>query len=177
MTDDTTTARRDLLGILLSRAERGTLTTTDRQLLRPLVEAEMATLDELEAHTHHADRLTRLCLLRDAHERAVRLSAEWRQSDDPSLSKAGYELEFALGLRDVTPEAPATVRCSPLVNPDCLGHTGADRCERAASSPVVMAATPDWEHQDAELDRRQDLLDAQYRHEANQTGPTQEPTQ
>jgi hypothetical protein len=38
------------------------------------------------------------------------------------------------------PEAP--VVCSPLVNPDCPGHTGTDRCERAPShtTPAPAAA-------------------------------------
>jgi hypothetical protein len=49
MTDDTLTARRELLAVLLSRAERGVLLEAERPLLRPLVEAEMATLDDLRA--------------------------------------------------------------------------------------------------------------------------------
>lgn len=41
-TDDTTDARRELLLVLLSRAERNVLNEAERPLLRPLVEAEMA---------------------------------------------------------------------------------------------------------------------------------------
>lgn len=46
---ESTATRRDLLGVLLSRVERGVITDQERPLLRPLVEAEMATLDQLDA--------------------------------------------------------------------------------------------------------------------------------
>lgn len=46
---DPTTQRRDYLLALLSRFERGVITDQERPLLRPLVEAEMATYDQLEA--------------------------------------------------------------------------------------------------------------------------------
>lgn len=49
MADESTTQRRDLLLTLLSRFERGVITDRERPLLRPLVEAEMATLDQLDA--------------------------------------------------------------------------------------------------------------------------------
>lgn len=39
---DSTTERRSLLAVLLSRFERGVITDQERPLLRPLVEAEMA---------------------------------------------------------------------------------------------------------------------------------------
>lgn len=48
MTDDTLTARRELLAVLLSRAERGALLEAERPLLRLLVGAEVMTADRAD---------------------------------------------------------------------------------------------------------------------------------
>lgn len=277
MTDDTTTARRDLLGLLLSRAERGNLTDAERPLLRPLVEAEMrhgqAVIDQYaadapwlkayaedhqalvqrhddliaetqrqgEVHERTAQRLKRAearldrvnaqavdwsrlaapgdvgmtpgdtafaeagrIILDLADEPARRVLAaldgptpddepatpvtDWATSVDkqcpahykgeppqltqPAWDSVDYRCErrghgldsdhaarLAQGSGTVAfhwtdaiavyptndapseTETPSAARCSPLVNADCPGHTGPDRCERAASSPAPQPTT------------------------------------
>lgn len=68
---DSVTERRDLLIVLLSRAERGVLSERERPLLRPLVQAEMATLDRLDA-AENAD-FTAEHALHEEHRRSIAL--------------------------------------------------------------------------------------------------------
>lgn len=69
---DSTTARRDLLLMLLSRFERGVITDRERPLLRPLVEAEMATLDQLDAPNEACEEQRKaLCAVFNLRHRAL----------------------------------------------------------------------------------------------------------
>lgn len=78
---DATAARRDLLLLLLGQFERGTIADRDRALLRPLVEAEMATLDQIEAQARepyeelqqrHNDLIAECRRQGEIHERTAR---------------------------------------------------------------------------------------------------------
>lgn len=69
MTDDTLTARRGLLAVLISRVERDVILPAERALLWPLVQAEMATLDQLDAAGPLADGAERAA--HEEHRRSL----------------------------------------------------------------------------------------------------------
>lgn len=254
MTDDTTTARRTLLALLLDRVERGVLLPAEAPLIRPLVAAEQDAVDARPTTriTFHDDatsaavrpllrdidmfRRTQATLMdrasvaeatvyrlrqavREARAAALPHSeldsfvqqmtaildgpsptpddtpppgllgtvTDWATSIDeqcpahykgepPQLTQPAWEsvdyrcerrghgldsdhaVRLAQGSGTVAfcwadaiavypstdapsdTEAETGVVCSPLVNPACPGHTGDDRCERAASSPAPAAA-------------------------------------
>jgi hypothetical protein len=71
------TTRRDQLGVLLSRAGRGVLTTDEAALLRQHVEAEMRDADQARATINRMRRTNRMVNggARDSRERAERAEA------------------------------------------------------------------------------------------------------
>jgi hypothetical protein len=184
MTDDTTTARRALLDLIVRAVEDDGLTWAERGLLRPLVEAEKAygqtmidqyaadapwlkAAAEDQAAAHAAlQAVRRQC--EDWAKPSSAFTSESRRRDETVATVAGilldliaHHLDGPSATPDDTPETqqayidarrlsdklnarqPLT-RCSPLVNADCPGHTGEDRCERAASHAAATDAPEPW---------------------------------
>lgn len=147
MTDTTTAARRTLLGLLLDRVEGDTLLGAETPLLRPLVEAEtlhgQATIDQFTADApwlraameNNQTAVVALDAVRlqcqDWAKPTTAHTAESRRRDETVAGAAGILLDLIAHHLGTT--AGVVAHCSPLINPACPGHTGTDRCERAAS--------------------------------------------
>lgn len=176
MTDDTTTARRTLLEILLDRIERGALLDNERDLLRPLVAAEYT-----DAATAAAERAeAAIARVRELHRRAN--NGETCVYCAP-MQRTGYDTTWpcdtirALDLPASTPDdAPTTgdvprLTVRDLTPPPHPGAFGAitdwatsvdERCPAHYKGEPPRLSEPAWDSVDYRCERRGHGLDSDH---------------
>lgn len=162
VTDDTTTARRQLLGLVLAGIENGTLPDSDRPLLRPLVEAEMthgqAMIDQFTADApwlkataedraalqqRHQDLIAETRRQGDVHERTAQRAQQAEADRDrvAGVLNRVNELRFAWEKYDVL-DLQATTMLAELVaainGPDAAVRTP----EPVFCSPLITTNCP-----------------------------------